>query len=407
MGAPPVNKAEMPGQQMRADPTDAGSWWADLGASVSATHNIEDVAAAWRDLERTGIESPGQSLDFTRAWIDEFDIPRNQQLYVTGAWNGRVVALLPLVHRRRRGVRMLTWFPGAHVGCNAPLIDHDAFARMSAQERAAVWNEMRRGITGADMVRLHAVPDTGEGNYFASLGQSVQIDWLYRSAFSSWDECNRVQRTRSRRKHDRQQGARLAALGDVGFAEISSASEAGPALDAMFRQKAERFREWGVVDPFAEPRVQQFYRDMVGRPGDLQARLHVLTLDGTVVSVRYNFMHGDRVFSLISSMSDCPTVQQGSPGKQNILRAMEYIFSHGYRVCDMGAGFSDEKRHWCNVAIPLRTHVWPLNARGQAASQALILKSRAQFAIKNDPRLFNIAKSLRSFARQRKFIPTR
>ena len=30
----------------------------------------------------------------------------------------------------------------------------------------------------------------------------------------------------------------------------------------------------------------------------------------------------------------------------------------------MGTGFTDEKRHWCNVQIPVRQHYLPLNAGG-------------------------------------------
>jgi CelD/BcsL family acetyltransferase involved in cellulose biosynthesis len=42
------------------------------GARISATssHHLADVEALWRSLEAGGIESPGQSFDFTRVWIE-------------------------------------------------------------------------------------------------------------------------------------------------------------------------------------------------------------------------------------------------------------------------------------------------------------------------------------------------
>lgn len=382
----------------RPETASHADWWQDVGTSVSATQNIEDIENVWEKLEATGIESPGQSLDFTRAWIEKFSIPREQQLYVTGECQGQVVALLPLWRREKRGVRMLTWFPGAHVGCNAPLIDHGAFAQMSSKEQSTVWHRMERGLFGADLVRLHAIPDIGENNFFSALGESHPTDLLYRSEFNSWEECNAIQRSRSRRKHDKQQGAKLAAMGEVTFEELGMGDDAEDIIATMFAQKSRRFREWGIEDPFADPQVQQFYAGMFGRPGQLEARLHVVRLNGDVVSVRYNLVHGDRYFALISSMSDAEELAPGSPGKQNLLRAMQQVFDNGTKMVDMGAGYSDEKRHWCNVVIPLRNHMIPLTSKGRAAARALTVKARLQHTIKHDPRLFNAVKSARSLA---------
>lgn len=377
-------------------------WWTDLGASVAITHNIDDVEEVWRELELSGIESPGQSLDFTKAWIETFNIPREDQLFITCVHDGRVIALLPLVRRTRMRVRMLTWFPGAHVGCNAPLIDHAAFERMTPEQQATVWEQMKKALWGVDLVRLHAIPATGEGRFFEGLGDAQQFDMLYRTVFESWEECDQVQRSRSRRKHDKQQGAKLSAMGEVTFEELSPGDPgAAEIVSMMFAQKSHRFREWGIKDPFADPCIQDFYASMFGRSGTLQAKLHVLRLNGEIVSVRYNLQHGDRLFSLVSSMSDRAELAPGSPGKQNLLRVMQSVFDEGIRVVDMGAGYSDEKRHWCNVTIPLCDHVIPLTLRGRLAARAIHAKIYVQTRIKRNARLFETVKSIRAFVGRR------
>ena len=81
-----------------------------LDLTVTTTNNVEDVEVAWRALEAGGIESPGQSYDFTRLWVRAHDVAPADQLYVVGRLGGVPVALLPLHRRTRGGVRMLSWF---------------------------------------------------------------------------------------------------------------------------------------------------------------------------------------------------------------------------------------------------------------------------------------------------------
>ena len=85
--------------------------------------------------------------------------------------------------------------------------------------------------------------------------------------------------------------------------------------------------------------------------------------------MRYNIAHGDRLFCLISSMSEDEAIQVGSPGKQCLLRVMQTVFDAGYTTFDMGVGFTDEKRHWCNVKPPVRQHYVPLTTLGSMAAK--------------------------------------
>lgn len=369
----------------------------DAGISVTLTHRLDDVAETWSALAASGIQSPGQSLEFTRLWTRQFGIAEADQFYLVASRKGRPLALLPLHRRRVRGVRTLSWFPGAHVGCNAPLVDAAALAAMSPAERRALWTALLRHVEGADMVYLKAVPQTlVDGvDLFAELGQSIAVDTLYRAQFSSWDEANVTQRSKSRRKHDRQQGERLEALGAVSFETLGNGDAALAALDLMFRQRAARFRAMGVFDPFAPPAVRAFY-DATARAGSgVEIKLHLLRLDGVITAVRFNIVAGNRLFCLISSMSDDPTIQTGSPGKQCLLRVMQTEFDAGFSMFDMGAGFTDEKRHWCNVQIPVRQHYQPITRRGALAAQAhrnwAVLRQR----VKSDARLLKLAKAAR------------
>ena len=359
--------------------------------------DIERVEGIWRQLCGEVLDSPGQSYDFIRLWTRNRNLPGSAQRYVVGEVDGRPVALLPLHLKRVWGIKVLTWFPGANAGCYAPIADRAELAALGASGRAALWRTMIASLSGASLLYLRSVPvgSREDAGLFDELGTALQTEILYRAQFSSWEQCDAEQRSRSRRKHDRQQGDRLAALGTVGFEEIADPALAHPVIDLMFRQRSDRFRAQGIRDCFVADNLIGFYHEAIEPKSGLDVRLHVLRLDSEIVAVRYNIVHGDRMFCLISSMSASERIQSGSPGKQCLLRVMQSVFGQGLRVFDMGAGFTDEKRHWCNVQVPLRHHYVSLTLFGAAIAQPHCALQRLRMWAKANPVVRNGLRGLR------------
>jgi CelD/BcsL family acetyltransferase involved in cellulose biosynthesis len=243
------------------------------------------------------------------------------------------------------------------------------------------------------------VPQLAAGleNPFAGFGRAVAGETLYRAAFSSFAEADAAQRSKSRRKHDRQQGEKLAAMGEVGFEEVRPGVATRPIVDEMFRQRAERFAVMGIRDPFAAPDIARFYRETLAPGSGVDARLHLVRLNGRPVAVRYSIAAGDRLFCMVSAMSDDPAIQPGSPGKQCLLRMMQTVFDAGCRVLDMGAGFSDEKRHWCNVQIALDSRYLALTMRGRLMLAVHGLWQQTRRSIKSNAKLYGLARGARGW----------
>lgn len=378
-------------------PTQASAQ-ASRAVSVEVFHCIEEVEAIWRRLSAGGIESPGQSYDFIRLWVNDRKISSASQFYVVGSIGGEPVAILPLHRKRVQGIRVFTWFPGPQAGCYAPIADYDRLAGLAPAERGAFWKALTSSLRGADLVYLRTVPVSisGHEGLLDGLGSSLAVETLYRARFSSWEQCDSEQRSRSRRKHDRQQGDRLAALGEVGFEQVADRSEARRAVDIMFAQRSARFRQQGIRDAFVADDLVGFYRAALEPASGIDVRLHVLRLDGEIVAVRYNIVHGDRMFCLISSMAPCERIQSGSPGKQCLLRVMQTVFDQGISVFDMGCGHTDEKRHWCNVQIALRQHYVPLTPLGGMVALAHKNYQRLRVWAKANDRVKQLVRSLRS-----------
>lgn len=369
---------------------------------INVTGNIETVEADWRLLERVGIASPGQSFDFLRQWISSFDIQPQDCVFVIAKVGGLPIAALALQSTTKFGVRFLTSFPGDHVGSNAPLLDMGYWQGLSVAERRALWQSILQHLGGADLLHICGVPQAQSGeDVFEGFGIATAGGDLHRAEFENWTQCDTTQRSKSRRKHDRQQGAKLDAMGEVSFEVLESDGDIDAVLGTMFAQRNDRFKLQGIRDPFDSDSVRSFYRDVFKAGSALKGRLHVLRLNGEVVATRYNLVHGNRIFCLISSMSVAPEIQPGSPGKQCLLRVMQTEFDNGYAMFDMGQGMTDEKRHWCNVHILVRQFYAPLTFVGGVMVRCMTAMQSLRMAIKGNKKLFSLVKSVRAMLSRR------
>jgi CelD/BcsL family acetyltransferase involved in cellulose biosynthesis len=357
--------------------------------SVRRLAGFAEAEPAWRVLQARGLASPGQDFDTCRRWCEALAIPADRIAIVLAEGHGAPLALLPLLRQPLPGLKAFGWMLGRHVGANAPLVDPAALAALDPATRSFLWAAMAKAAR-ADLLFLRDVP--AEQGASLGLGHVEPSDTLYRARFPSFAEADATQRNKSRRKHDRQQGDKLAAMGAVTFAEIGNGDPAMPeALGTMFLQRAERFAEMGVADPFADPMIRSAYGRLADPTSGVVIRMHLLRLDGEIVATRYSIVLADSYFCLISSMSTEPRLQPGSPGKQCLLNVMQTLFDTGGAVFDMGSGLTDEKRHWCNEAVPLSHHYLPVTPAGAAAAAGHRRLQALRRRVKDDERLKRLA----------------
>lgn len=366
----------------------------------TVTSNINEVEPTWRELERFGIVSPGQSFDFVRNWVASLEIPTNEQFYVIAYVNKRPVALLPLHRTQKFFSSVLTFFVGTHVACNGALINPKLMEELSLADRRKFWQEMLRALPPADVVYLPSLL-TGDATEFETLeglGKKPVCDYVYRAAFSSWDEIDAAQRDRKRRKRDKQHRQKLDALGTVSLKRITDKAQARLILDEVFEQKSRRFEQQGIEDPFAAPAVRAFYANSFEPKGDVKPVIYALYLDEKLVGTRYCVQHQGNLFMLISSMSDEEEIMPGSPGHQCLLETFKVAFDRdGVTMVDIGIGESDEKRRWCNQLTPVCTRIIPRNLKGWAFFALQVGIEKAKCAVKSKPKLFEFYKSIRGF----------
>ncbi|WP_417582345.1 GNAT family N-acetyltransferase [Pelagibacterium sp.] len=365
------------------------------GVSIRIEQEIDAVAAHWLSLEQSHCILPSQKFALVMAWIKANTVPAQNCAFVLISLDGKPAALLPLMRKRVYGLRVATWFTGEHLGAYAPLFDRKLWASVSSAGRMALWQRTFFLVADCDLVHLPDMPlalaqDSGLS---AALNSRPLADSVHVSRYSDWASCDADRRDKHRRKVDRQQGNKLAGRGAVSFDVLRAGPQADAVIDTMFAHRAERFKVQGIRDPFRDSAIKDFYKLAMASAGGV---LHVLRLDDAVIAVRYNIEAGGGLYSLITSMHPCPDMQSGSPGKQNLLRAMQASFDDGHQFVDMGKGMSEEKRLWCNEKQALMAFTQALTPTGQLASAGMAAGDRAKGAIKSRPALFDMYRTLRS-----------
>ena len=362
--------------------------------SIAVSERLEDVAEAWAWLEAGHCVLPSQRLGLARAWIESRSIAAKDCVFVLLSAEDEPLAILPLIRQRAYGIRLATWFYGLHLGSYAPLMNRARWDAIESSEQVRLWRQALALIPDCDIVHLHDVPGhlveaTGLAE---ALEARVQADSVHVARYADWAACDAKRRDKHRRKVDRQQGNKLAARGEVSFEIVGPGPEADGLIDTMFWQRAERFRVQGIRDPFRCETIKRFYKRALA---EAAGELHVLRLDGDAIAVRYNLLAGGGIYSLITSMHPSPDLQAGSPGKQNLLRVMQAAFDAGHGFVDMGKGESEEKRLWCNEAVPLLSFNRPLTPAGRLAAAGFAVGEKAKGSIKSRRELFDMYRKLR------------
>jgi len=111
----------------------------DAVLKILVTTSLADIEADWRVLESRGIESPGQSYDFLRHWMDTIGSARGNQTFVSVRTVRGPVAVMAFQRRKSFGVRILSPLACDHVAVSAPLVDAEYFAGLTSAARSALW----------------------------------------------------------------------------------------------------------------------------------------------------------------------------------------------------------------------------------------------------------------------------
>jgi CelD/BcsL family acetyltransferase involved in cellulose biosynthesis len=365
-----------------------------LPVSRAARFRVEFVCD-WKQaaarLNDLSLATPFQHPQWLDAWYGAFAGPDDVEpliAIICDAATGEQVALLPLIRRLQKGIRIVEFADLELTDYNAPMLT--AAAPRDAKGARALWRDLKAALRripgGADLVRLRKMPADLDGrpNPLALLdgagpcslnGNIVSTG----DNFDAWrytlERTVRKELERSWRVFTRDRAA--------AFKIVTEKNEALRILSTMETQQGTRMQHLGLNFILNDETCAAFYRNLVGNGVESgYVVVSALSVGEEVVATLLGIRSGSRyVMVRISNAgakwSNC------SPGRLIIERSMAALHKDGIREFDFSIVNYAYKRRFGVAPLPLVDITASLNWRGLPYA----LRERAACELRRYPQL--------------------
>lgn len=366
---------------------------------VTCYGSLEASEPVWRQLEARAVLTPYQRYD----WIAAFAAAQgaSAEFAVTVVRFGNSpVALLPLWIRSRWGVRTAEFIGSKNSNADWMIVDPDVSGQLGRPQLEAVLAEVRR-TAGIDLFVASNQPAewSGVANPLLTFPHQAAPDHLYGGPIGT-------HRLSANRTRNIMRGRRRLAetIGPVRLVQAATSDEVDAYHAAFLRQRSARFAEMGVDNIFAEDWFVRFFKSAANRSLGMQRpilRLHALFAGDDILATAFGTYCGTHYSQYINSTAvDGPAVKYSLIGILLHELVVE-LQREGIETIDIGLGDFAYKELWAEQLAVYDTVV-PLTGKGRVVAPQLLALRRLKRGIKQNPRLFGIAKRLRRLAHGRR-----
>jgi CelD/BcsL family acetyltransferase involved in cellulose biosynthesis len=352
---------------------------------------VDDWTQAAAFCNDVGRATPFQHPQWFDAWYRAFAGVSDVEpliAIISDAATGEQVALLPLICRLQKGIRIVEFADLGTTDYNAPMLT--AAAPRDAKAARALWRDLkaalRRAPGGADLIRLPRMPVELDGrpNPLALLdgagpcslnGNVVTTGDDFDTYRYSLDRTVRKELERSWRVFTRHPTA--------AFKIITDKNEALRILPTMEIQQGVRMQHLGLNFVLNDETCAAFYRHLIGGGVDSgYVVVSALTVGKEVVATLLGIRAGShylmvRISNAGEKWSNC------SPGRLIIERTMAALHEDGVRKFDFSVVNYAYKRRFGVARMPLVDFLAALSWRGWPYA----LRDRAARELRSHPRL--------------------
>lgn len=373
----------------RTEPDPPMFTWNDQPVTLAVHDDVDGLRDAWLDLEARCATSAYQRFGFVGAWARHVAPSVGfQPRVVVGTTCGETVLIVPLA-LRGGAVPLLVPLSDSHTNLNGGLF--------------------RDGLAGGDLAgeALRLVP---EAQGFESCCMRAEVArWFggapVRSVHDAYvarvDEgfdafLARNSGKRKRKKH-RQAGRRFDRLGGWRVERVRDEAALHATLDEAWTLMAARFRRDGIDDPFAPEAVKAFFTNAFlaslheERPA---AGLWRLVVDERISAILSGGYGGGSFAAMFTAYS--AELASESPGDFLIHETCRMTAEAGCTEYDLGRGREPYKLSWTDGPVPLYDLRIGRTVQARAWLGAQDLMARAKRRVRDDERLWGVAKRVRA-----------
>ena len=377
-------------------------------AQIRVTSDIRDFADLWPRSGRLGAARcyAFQCADLLELQCESVVPARNAVPFFVAILSpgGQPLALLPLCieqdHNQKRAIkhaRVLKFLDGGLSDYNAPVL-FPAAAGWGARTVRRIWQGLRRILPPFDIAILEKMPDqVGDlPNPFRFLkshpesksGHAVTLSGTW-SSFAT-----RLPRRRGLRRKAR----RLRLVGELTFEVAETPEQYDIFLGALLRQKRRRDFELRACDSLIGPGYPAYLRNARSHlyPSG-PVCLFALKVNDTIIATLFGVVAGSRFIAQIPGFEGGKW-QAYSAGHLLYGKIVEWCFTEGIQVFDLGAGDEQWKEEYCDLSLTLHKTRIPSTIRGAVFLHGPRIAGRVHARRLNSWREMELAEALCSEA---------
>jgi CelD/BcsL family acetyltransferase involved in cellulose biosynthesis len=341
------------------------------------------LAREWDALASSGVASPYQS----RRWVEGFiahagEAGDHHALITLRGESGALTGLFPFVLRQGKLGRTASFVGDKHANWHMPLMAPALSASLDTARSHRLLREIGALLPDIDAFTFINQPKSWNGAPapLACLAAWAGTQPAYGLDISEGGEAAMARAmSKHARKNLRNKRRKLDEMGRLTLLQARSTSEIELVSASFARQKAERFAELGIPDPFAAPGMMDFLRS--GAEGEAPALVwHALMLEERPIAVFVGAVDAGRYSGMATSFVADPEIARYSPGEALLAELITAQAQAGRRMFDLGVGEARYKSSFCDLVEPVVETVMPLTARGHAIMAALQMKRMAKQA---------------------------
>ena len=362
------------------------------------------AAPIWLELERgAALASPYQRYAWASSWQETVGRAEGATPHIIVGRDhaGRVSFLWPLCRTRLGPLSIARFFGGKHSNANFPLWRPEVARSVTAADVGIILDEVARNDRSVDMLVLLNQPKSWGlvANPLALLPHDESPSKVCHGSLSAdFEAMHRERVSSSTRKKLRQKERALAKHGEVRYWRARSAEDAHRVLDVFFAQKAERMRQLGIANAFADPGVREFVEAASTRPdpntGEPPIELYAASAGDQIVATFAGVVSDRRFCGMFNSMI-MNELSNESPGELLLANVVRMACERGLLTFDLGIGEAGYKRAFCNETDTLFDTVVPLTVRGKLAAPLWRGQLNVKRRIKHSPYALQTVESVR------------
>lgn len=371
--------------------------------AISIHEQIEPLEAEWRALAAEDINSLHQGFDWCRSWIEAYQRPLQ---IVEGRIDGALAFILPLEIVRGRLFTKAEFIGADHANINTGLISEAFLDAATPELMAAITDNIRDSLAGADCIILNNMPQfwRGQALPFSMLPHVENQNHSFQLPLKATFVETLTQLNAKRRRKKFSVGhRRLEALGGYEHVVADTAADQRQLLDLFFTQKAARLAEFGLPNTFACPKTRKFLHSAIALPqtaSDFPLRMHAIRMTGgefagEIPAVAGLSRKGDHIIVQFCSIGSGPAID-AAPGEMLFHLMIERYNKEDVSIFDFGIGAMAFKSSWCPQETIQVNVTIPVTSLGRLAALKEEMATKLKTMIKQNPAVYAFVQKLRT-----------